>query len=358
MTNVANAISALLYTHDAVIVPGLGAFLCHAEGAKVNVITNQFEKPSATVDFDASQREENDLVVNYLVANEGITVEEARQLVMEFVSDCFARLKVNEEVELPGVGTLSFEDNQEMVFRAAASNDFNGDAFGLDNFAPKPVFGSGSSTQHTGSVGQETSPQSQGTKTEPDDDVRPRHTWWIWVMLFLLAAGGGAWWYLNSELVPAEPVPTKPWPPQRKLPEVIPEIIPDTTLNSTPDTTVNLILDTISDIAPDTASAVTPATPPEVMPSEPQPSTEQQMGVIIPDATSKAFIVGGCFSIEQNALNMTAEAHEQGCASAFTMKRGSKYYVCYGQYPTTADAKSALPEVLSNYNPKAWILTK
>ena len=85
MTYVANAISALLYDHNVVIVPGLGAFECQAEGAKVNVITNQFEKPSATLSFDPQRREENDLIVDYLMAHDGISEEEARQLVLAFV---------------------------------------------------------------------------------------------------------------------------------------------------------------------------------------------------------------------------------------------------------------------------------
>ena len=82
------------------------------------------------------------------------------------------------------------------------------------------------------------------------------------------------------------------------------------------------------------------------------------MEVVKPEPTSKAFIVGGCFEVERNALNMTVEAREQGCAEAFVMKRGSRYFVCYGQYPGTAEAKAALPEVLKNHNSKAWILTK
>ena len=72
----------------------------------------------------------------------------------------------------------------------------------------------------------------------------------------------------------------------------------------------------------------------------------------------KAYIVGGCFSIEQNALNMVEETKEKGCSSAFVMKRGSMYYVCYGGYATTAEAKAELPGVLKQYNSKAWILTK
>ena len=68
--------------------------------------------------------------------------------------------------------------------------------------------------------------------------------------------------------------------------------------------------------------------------------------------------MGGCFSIEKNALNMTLSVREQGCTDAFVMKRGTLYYVCYGHYPSTTDAKAALPEILKNYNDKAWILKK
>lgn len=374
MTSVANAISVLLYNHDTVIVPGLGAFLCHVEGAKVNVITNQFERPSATLNFDPQQREENDLVVNYLAANDGITVEEARQLVMGFVSDLFAKLKAGERVDIPDVGSLSYGENQELVFNAAASNDFNGDAFGLEDFNPEPVYG-------TGNEKRETEPAPQDTKSEPqeleqdahdaeqkstDSSHRRHHYWWIWLLL-LLAVAGVAWWYFKFR--PAS---------QNPQPKVITNdtvVITNDTVLPVNDTVVH-VNDTVAPTndtvvpASDTVVIVNDTVVPandtvtidndtvSVVPENPPVPMERPVEVVRPEATSKAFIVGGCFSVEQNALKMTAEAREQGCADAFVMKRGSKFFVCYGQYPSTADAKAALREVLTNYNPKAWILTK
>ena len=55
---------------------------------------------------------------------------------------------------------------------------------------------------------------------------------------------------------------------------------------------------------------------------------------------------------------MGEEARRKGCAEVFVMKRGSKYFVCYGQYPNIAEAKAAMPYALAHYNPKAWILTR
>ena len=52
MNRICNAISQLLYEHDKVIVPGLGAFLRRDEGAQVNIVTNTFVKPSSVLVFD------------------------------------------------------------------------------------------------------------------------------------------------------------------------------------------------------------------------------------------------------------------------------------------------------------------
>ena len=82
------------------------------------------------------------------------------------------------------------------------------------------------------------------------------------------------------------------------------------------------------------------------------------VAVVVPPATAHAFIVGGCFSVEQNALNMTTDARAQGCAEAFVMQYGTMYYVCYGQYAAVEEAKAALNDILLHFNKKAWILKK
>ena len=52
MNPISTVISALLFERDTVVVPGLGMFIKHYDGAKVNVITNHFERPSTTLHFD------------------------------------------------------------------------------------------------------------------------------------------------------------------------------------------------------------------------------------------------------------------------------------------------------------------
>ena len=341
MTYVANAISALLYDHNVVIVPGLGAFECQAEGAKVNVITNQFEKPSATLSFDPQRREENNLIVDYLMAHDGITEEEARQLVLAFVTESYVSLKEGDLVEIPQVGTLSFDGNQELVFTPVESNDFNNDAFGLDDLQPQPIYSAGNQNDWKTQVSQQlkdlNTPMTVDIK---HDDDKPKRGW-IWVLLPLLVIGGVALWYFMFRPVP--PPPVEPVVIDTVKPVELDTMNEIDTITVTLDTLV-LEADTVEVEPTPTDTIVEPVEEPFIEPVE----------VVKP----KVFIVGGCFSIEQNALNMVEETKELGCTSAFVMKRGSMYYVCYGGFATTAEAKAVLPDVLKQYNSKAWILTK
>ena len=312
MTTIPSAIASLLYDHDTVIVPGLGAFVRHDQSAHVNVITNEFQRPSSTLSFDPQQREENDLVSDYLMACDGLDEEGARTAIAGFVSECFTSLKDEGSMTLPELGTLTMDEQHSLVFEPIDTN-FNGDAFGLEDLHPQPIFGGRS--EELGVKSEETPRTPKGSPTE---SPKKHSLWWLWLLLLLLAAAGVALWYFM--FYQPRPVPTKPWPvPSLQLPE-----------------------------RQHFAITEKPA-----MFTKPEP-----LQVIVPDATSKVFIVGGCFAMEPNALSMAEEARRNGCAEVFVMKRGSKYFVCYGQYPNTAEAKAAMPNALANYNPKAWILTK
>ena len=356
---VIQAIEALLYDHDTVIVPALGAFVRHDESAQVNVITNEFQKPTSSLDFDPAQREENRLVIEYLMQHDNITEEVARQRIAAFVADGYAKMREGKSLVLEGIGTLSHNALGELVFQPDPTADFNADAFGLSDLDVQPVYGEVETPSRTDTV--EVTPPIQNnlpnpTRNAPNRDHRDNNKKrfnlnWLWILLLILLFDGVALWYLL--LRPMGPKPLPPTPPKPVETPIIDSIEEPIEL---PIDSSNLVID-IPEVNTDTdlplvETVEEPAPPVQVENKTPA------IGVVKPQAESKAFIVGGCFSIEQNALNMVTEAIDQGCANAFVMQRGSMYYVCYGQYPSTAEAKAALPEVLAAYNSKAWILTK
>ena len=349
--NVSQAIVALLYDNEMVIVPALGAFVRHDQSAQVNVITNEFQRPGATLEFDPSQREEKPLLIEYMAQQGGGDFEEARQQIAAFVADGFAMMREGRPFVIEGIGTLSLNPFQELKFEPDANADFNPESFGLGDIEVQSVFWD---------------PKNQASITQPSnlngpdsgDDDPHRSLWWLWLLLILIVIGGGvSLWYFNLWPFHHKPQPpmvvdtvtvdtSKAIPPQ--------EIIEDSIVDSI-DPTIDSILIPLGSL--DSLAIDSVSQPIDTM-AEPKPITDEPIQVVKPLPESKAFVVGGCFGVEQNALNMATEAIRQGCTEAFVMKRGSKFFVCYGQYPSTAAAKAALPEILSQYNPKAWILTK
>lgn len=360
---VVQAIAALLYDHDTVIVPALGAFVRHDESAQVNVITNEFQKPSSTLEFDPSQREENPLVIEYLMEHDGISDEEARQQIAAFVAECYNQMREGQPYALEGVGTLTLDSFQELVFEPDATADFNADAFGLDDLEVQPVFGDTGRLAWGSKAPEKPTPEKETPEKEVQntdlfdtnenkvgndpDDKGHRRLWWLWLLIILIIlGGGGAWWYFK--FMPTEPEPIPPVAvvvPTDNVPTVDSLEIPEP---------IELPVDSLTLSADSLDYTLDPQEPSTDTVAEPEPALQ----VVQPELESKAFIIGGCFGMEEYALNMANAAIEQGCAEAFVMKRGSKYYVAYGQYPTTADAKEALPDIIANYNKKAWILNK
>ena len=395
MKRICNAISQLLYEHDKVIVPGLGAFLRHDEGAQVNIVTNAFVKPSSTIVFDPQQREDNDLIATYLTASEGMSQEEARQLLVQFVSDCFAELKTGKAVEVNGVGTLSMGNQQQLVFHSVEDGDYNGDAFGLADFSVKPVFTSQKQDDWKAQVAQQikdkNTPMTVDTKRvrrnfEMDDVPEPRRKGRgvLLTLLALLLLAGVFVLLSYLKLIPVtlpffeEPKPMAVYhtPGKPIDPEMQKQLFAYYTYNEPEadaaavevmiDTTV-IAIDNSLAVEPVTETTVTEETkepektePVKTEPEKTEPKVTEPAKdtyLLDPLETSKVFIIGGCYSMEENAVTQIKTVREQGFANSFVMKRGSKYYVCYGQFATSAAAKEELSKVRP-YNAKAWLLTK
>ena len=83
---------------------------------------------------------------------------------------------------------------------------------------------------------------------------------------------------------------------------------------------------------------------------------EQEPVAETPVEKAKIFIVGGCFSSEENANKLVISLKDRGYESAFVKQRGKLWDVYYGKYQTMEEAKLALKEIKENSDSKAWIM--
>ena len=382
MTSVVNALSELLFERDSVTVPGLGTFLCAYESAKVNVVTNHFESPSATIKFDPQLREENDQLAALLAARDGISTEEARQQLVRFVADCFSTLKEGNPVELPGIGTLVDDGGQYPHFEPTSSN-FNAEAFGLSDFNPEPVFGGGQDdwkARVATQIKDQNTPMTVDEKAVHEDlgdeeqyRNRRRRRWLpalLWSLFLVLSV------FIILFLLDIVHFPTivKPTTPSSMIAVTVP--VPDSAMQAqlvsyypapvievrdtiaTQDTT-SLQESTVTEPEPAVTKPEPAVTKPEPVVTKPEPVVTSSGTIIQPYENILPYsLIAGCFSQQTNAENYLAPILEQGHKEAFLMQKGMMYYVCYGQYATMEEAKAALATVKTDPESKAWILTK
>lgn len=386
MITIAEAISDLLFVRDTVVVPGLGAFVKKPVSAKVNPVANYFAMPSSEIIFDANLREDNELVVNYLLEKNDIPKEEAQKLLSMFVSDCFNSLKQGKKVVLNQIGTLSYDWASDLVFEQDKSVNYNADSFGLCDFTPEPVLRSKTKDEIKTEIEQQqkdkNTPMSVDEKAvhkqdEEDEDDSGRGLGWLWILLGLLLVAGVVYglYYFKIFKFPWQqeqrPVVTEPGtytlPFYQKTWEWKEPVVQDT---------VQMVSDMVKQpVEKPTAQPIErpktqpieqtvekPKEQPKAQPVQ-QPVEQSKSQPVeqstVPPATSSAegniLIIAGCFGVEENAIKLTNSLKEKGYTGALYEMHYNMWYVSFGRYKTDEEAAAALREIRANTEYKAWI---
>lgn len=124
-------ISELLYTNDCVIIPGLGGFVANTRSAFLNPAQHTFSPPTKKIAFNASLRVNDGLLAHYVSRNGGVSYQEAVNAIQLYVDDVFRLLAIGEKIEIQNVGSISLDLEQHIQFEPDAATNFLMDSFGL-----------------------------------------------------------------------------------------------------------------------------------------------------------------------------------------------------------------------------------
>lgn len=330
MISIAEAISDLLFVRDTVVVPGLGAFVRKPRSAKVDLETNSFSMPSSQISFDAGLREENDIIIRYLVDNFKISENEAKRLLFHFVSDSFNSLKSGNKVVLKDIGTLSFGPDNEIAFEQDESANYNTDSFGLYDFTLESV--DTEEVKEEAEQKEEVIPENAATETETITETETE----------------------LEEEGPKE-IGKGVWPFMIGLVLIMSALLYFK---------VYLHKD---DYKEQTAEMTTEM---EVEPIDPKALAEemvgQMMGQIIREelttppvhevSRDTIRIIAGCYDREEPAQRMVNSLKNKGYPNAFMEQHGERWFVAYDRYSTEEEALAALREIRESGKGKGWIL--
>jgi len=131
-------IAELLYQHDIVHVPGLGAFTKHYKPSTIDQVQGKIQAPSHTVEFNPNLGVDDGLLIDYVQQRDQLQYDAARAAVTDYVQQVHAAMERKEIVVFPKVGRLyrDFESNLQFL---PDSTNFNTDTFGLPTVQFYPI---------------------------------------------------------------------------------------------------------------------------------------------------------------------------------------------------------------------------
>ena len=189
---------------------------------------------------------------------------------------------------------------------------------------------------------------------------------WVFSLLLLLVLGGGAFVGLNFEkfkhLIPfiskKEPIEET---------KIIKKLESDDTKPSTENITKSEEMIHSPEVIEEKTPVVTEEEPvvpesnekPKLADKKNTKKTNEKISTEVQanDGSNKSFIILGTFSEQVNAINLLDKIVAQGIKSASILEREGKFSVCYGSFPTKAEANSKLSDAKSAFK-SAWIFNK
>ena len=124
-------ISALLYRHQCVTVPGFGAFLTEKLPAQLNNDTHTFYPPKKLISFNANLKNNDGLLANHIALQEKISYDQAVEALTKAVKNWNDKLQNREVLLLKNLGSITNNLEGNPVFSPDSHMNYLAEAFGL-----------------------------------------------------------------------------------------------------------------------------------------------------------------------------------------------------------------------------------
>ena len=381
--DVLQVLPGMFWDHDCVMLPGLGGFVCNPRSAWYDEAKSQIVPPSRDVLFNPRLTTNDGLVANELMAKHGLTYRDALQAVEQLVDHVQQNLDAEAVAELPGLGKLYREEDGQIRFMADVEFDRMLRSFGHANIplvprsmeaatatvdaVPRPIL----------AKAEEQAPHKPVTMKR--DNVVPfrvqlgRAAAAVAIPLTLAGAyllshpDGGDTLLASNPLWNATPVVASYAPLERSLEEsgdaqqAPAESVADFVKRTSWEGRLEFDLEAGRPAAggirievPGTTEA--PVAIAEEAIAETTVEASVPVAAIAPKVDVKFLIVGGAFSIRENADKLAASMKAEGFSTSLHHQtHNGLTVVAMGGYATEGEAREALKDARLRGHKKAWL---
>uniref|UniRef100_UPI0032179A5A HU domain-containing protein n=1 Tax=uncultured Draconibacterium sp. TaxID=1573823 RepID=UPI0032179A5A len=336
--NFGKFIHELLLENEIVIIPGFGAFVSKYKPAEISEDSDEIKPPSKEITFNQLIKNNDGLLVGHVAEIKQISHFDALKMVEKERDEIIYKLDSGEEVELSDIGTLFYTEENTIGFKPFEDENMLLDSFGLQATSISAI--------EEETPVKETEKQKEETAEEPVPElkdqvefikselyVEKKKRGWLWMLLILIPLiAVSVFIYMQGLNKNTTTIPEEPVQPLTKIEK--PVIVPQDTIKK----------DTVIVAENDTVTL--------------QP--EQQEMVVESDTTAqKYYLVGGSFSVEENAETFIAELKAKGLNPFHVGKKGRFFIVALDKYNTFNEAEQAKQNYM-NENPdsEVWVWKK
>ena len=132
--DISKHINQLLYTHECVIVSGLGAFIIYNKEVVIDEKKNYFTPNKKSISFNSEIKKNDGLLANYISEIENISYEEACVIIAKFSKKILYKINNGESFYFESIGILKSNSSAEIIFQSDEKINFDPAFFGLDSF--------------------------------------------------------------------------------------------------------------------------------------------------------------------------------------------------------------------------------
>ncbi len=328
-------INELIQQNGSITIPDFGTFLLKDTSTKIDDNKKTIVPPSKVLTFDENLKENNNILIEYLVKAEGLTIENADDAIKKFVFQLKTLLNSGKTIDFRNIGKLHLNNKKQIVLECDSKAEYVSELYGLTPVKTKTFFKTKEVT-----IKDKTSKEDKPKKKFPKAAI-----WLIIIFVPLIAVAVLAYLY------------------QDKTKEIFSnskEFVSGLFKKSEPDKNIKNV-STINDTLKDKVKVKTNNS--DSVKTKPIENIENNNNreVVKPivDKNKKFHIIVGCFQSKTNAENYFKTIESKGYTARF-FEAGSDglYKISCGSYATREEAKQELKKVSKDIGAQAWILKK
>jgi hypothetical protein len=303
-------ISQLLYRYQCVTVPGFGAFLTETVPANIQESNQTFYPPRKVIFFNANLKNNDGLLANHIALENKIQYDNAVSVIEKEVLLWKILLENKEILTIKDVGEIKTNHEDNLVFIAFNTLNYNTQSFGLSSFVSPAI------KREEFKVQTETVETVEPIKLIAQEKTKKGKSYLKYAAVFILSLGAAGFAY-KSFLIQTEEAETL----------LVQAQVQKEIENKIQEATFFIDNPFVAEV------------------------TEESK------KTYPFHIIASSFRSEKNALKALLELENKGYkARVLEKNKQGLHTVVYGSFATYTEAQYKLTQIQDSINPNAWLL--